>query len=122
MTTNNATKSRGTRYVADFLLGLLPLLLVLQLQWFIFFQGALRGHADFRQLYAAGYMVRTGHASDLYNYAAQKNFQDTLVSREKLALPFIRPAYQAVFFAPFSLLPYRSAYLAFLSANLIFLG
>ena len=122
MTTDNATKSRGTRYIADILLGALPLFLVLQLQWFIFLQGALHGHSDFRQLYAAGYMVRTGHAGELYNYAAQKNFQDTLVSREQLALPFIRPAYQALFFAPLSLLPYRSAYLAFLSANLIFLG
>ena len=100
MTTNTTTKSRGTRYIADILLGALPLFLVLQLQWFIFFQGALHGHSDFRQLYAAGYMVRTGHAGELYNYAAQKNFQDTLVSRERLALPFIRPAYQAVFFAP----------------------
>ena len=87
-----------------------------------FFPGALRGHADFRQLYAAGYMVRTGHASELYDTRAQQQFQDALVGNDERALPFIRPAYQALLFVPFSLLPYRSAYLAFLAVNLVLLA
>jgi hypothetical protein len=52
----------------------------------------LSGHADFRNLYAAGYMVRVGHGHEIYNYAAQKTFQDALVSREEVAIPlFGRP-------------------------------
>jgi hypothetical protein len=43
--------------------------------WIFFFPGAMQGHADFRQLYTAGYMIRTGHASELFDYAAQKHFQ-----------------------------------------------
>jgi hypothetical protein len=89
------------------------------LGWLTFFPNALRGHADFRQLYAAGYMVRTGHAGQLYDYQAQKNIQDSLVGSDDLTLPFIRPAYQALMFVPFSLLPYRAAYLSFLVVNLI---
>ena len=49
---------------------------------------------------------------------AQQQFQDALVGNDERALPFIRPAYQALLFVPFSLLPYRSAYLAFLAVNL----
>ncbi|MGH9538230.1 MAG: glycosyltransferase family 87 protein, partial [Terriglobales bacterium] len=44
------------------------------------------------------------------------------VGSDERALPFIRPAYQALLFVPFSLLPYRSAYLAFLTVNLVLLG
>lgn len=123
MTTNNTTPSRGTRYLADILLGVLPLLLGVQfLGWITFFPGALRGHSDFRQLYTAGYMVRTGHASELYDYRSQQTFQNTLVGNDERALPFIRPAYQALLFLPFSLMSYRSAYIAFLAANLILLA
>jgi hypothetical protein len=66
--------------------------------------------------------ARTGHAGELYNYPAQQAFQDTLVGNDEPALPFIRPAYQALFFVPFSLLPYRTAYLAFLALNLVLLA
>src|SRR6266550_659286 len=106
---------RRTRYVQDILLGILPIIFCIQfLAWLTFFPNALRGHADFRQLYIAGYMVRTGHRTQLYDYAAQTFFQNALVSNGELALPFIRPAYQALLFVPFSLFSYRTAYLAFL--------
>ncbi len=82
----------------------------------------LGGRADFRQLYAAAYMVRTGHAGELYDYEAQKFFQDRLVSQAQLALPFVRPAYEAVVLAPLSRLPYRQAYFAFLAMNVATLG
>jgi len=77
---------------------------------------------DHAQLYAAGYMVRTGHAGELYDIRAQQQFQDVLVGNDERALPFIRPAYQALLFVPFSFLPYRSAYLAFLAVNLVLLA
>lgn len=82
----------------------------------------LSGRADFRQLYAAGYMVRTGHANELYDYHAQKYFQDKLVSPEQQGLPFVSPAYHALFFAPLSFLSYRAAYFAFLAFNVAALG
>ncbi len=123
MTTKSTAESRGTRYLPDLLLGILPILLAVQLLGCLtFFPSALHGHADFRQLYAAGYMVRTGHASQLYDYRAQQNFQDALVGNDERALPFIRPAYQALLFVPFSLLLYRTAYLVFLGVNLLLLA
>jgi hypothetical protein len=124
MTPKTTADARGTRYLPDLLLGMLPILVGIQLLgWITFFPGALlHGHADFRQLYAAGYMVRTGHAGELYDIRAQQQFQDALVGSDERALPFIRPAYQALLFVPFSLLPYRSAYLAFLAVNLVLLA
>ena len=114
---------RRTHYVQDILLGILPIIFCMQfLAWLTFLPKALRGHADFRQLYVAGYMVRTGHRSQLYDYAAQTYFQNTLVSNDERALPFIRPAYQALMFVPFSLLPYRTAYLGFLLLNVLLLA
>jgi Glycosyltransferase family 87 len=124
MTPKTTAEPRGTRYLPDLLLGVLPILVGIQLLgWITFFPGALlHGHADFRQLYAAGYMVRTGHAGELYDIRAQQRFQDVLVGSDERALPFIRPAYQALLFVPFSLLPYRGAYLAFLAVNLVLLA
>src|SRR5213080_1241574 len=102
---------RKTLYVQFILLGILPIIVCIHfLAWLTFFPNAMRGHADFRQLYIAGYLVRTGHRTQLYDYAAQTYFQNTLVSNDERALPFIRPAYQALMFVPFSLLPYRTAY------------
>jgi hypothetical protein len=79
------------------------------------------GRVDFRNRYSAGYMVRTGHGSEIYDAGAEKMFQDELVSKADLPLPFIPPAYEALFFAPFSFLPFRPAYYAFLGFNLALL-
>jgi hypothetical protein len=124
MTPKSTSQSRSARILPDVLLGILPILVGIQLLgWITFFPAALlHGHADFRQLYAAGYMVRTGHAGELYDIRAQQQFQDALVGNDERALPFIRPAYQALIFVPFSLLPYRTAYLAFLAVNLVLLA
>src|SRR5215467_5432217 len=50
---------------------------------------------DFRQFYAAAYMMRTGHARELYDFDEQRAFEDRLVSRESIEreLPFVSPAY-----------------------------
>jgi len=99
--------------------------------WIFFLPSALQGRADFRQLYTAGYMVRIGHARELYDYDAQKRFQDAVASPmflsemgtlKPIALPFIRPAYQALLFYPFSFFSYRAAYFLFLTLNLGLLG
>jgi hypothetical protein len=117
---DNLTKQR---YLREILPCLLPLLLAGQLiAWIVLLPGGMRGLADFRQLYAAGYMVRTGNGHLLYNYEVQKRFQSQLVAKDQRAVPFIRPAYQALFFVPLSLLSYREAYLVFLVFNVFLLG
>ena len=80
------------------------------------------GRADFRQFYAAGAIVRSGQAKHLYDYEEQKDFQDSLVSHEQVALPFVSPAYHALLFAPFSLFPFRAAYFLFVAFNVGILG
>jgi hypothetical protein len=76
------------------------------------------GHVDFRNSYTAGYMVRTGNSNLIYNFDATKSWQDTVVSKWNVTLPFMRPAFEALFFAPFSYLSYRNAYFSFFCLNL----
>jgi hypothetical protein len=82
-----------------------------------FFHVAFSGHADFRAYYSTGYLIRTGHRAEIYDYSAQKSTQDADVSKEGLALPYIHPAYEGLLFVPLSLVSYRTAYLLFLFAN-----
>lgn len=78
---------------------------------------------DFRQLYTAGFMLRTGQASQLYNMKSQRAVQQKLFFGGAGGyIYFIRPPYEAVLLAPLSLLPYRSAYFCFLALNVILLG
>jgi Glycosyltransferase family 87 len=90
--------------------------------WIFFLPAAMHGRADFRQLYTAGYMIRTGHSGELYDFAAQQRFQDAVVSPQLSPLPFIRPAYQALLFYPFSFVSYKTAYFFFLALNVVLLG
>ena len=80
------------------------------------------GRVDLRNMYAAGYMVRTGHGYELYDNAAQKSIQDRVVSQKDVPLPYIRPAYEALFFVPFSYLPFQVAYWVLLAFNLTVLA
>jgi len=82
----------------------------------------LSGYADFRQLYTAGYMLRTGHAHQLYNYTVQAYFQNKLVTPMDVSMPFIRPAYEGLLFIPFSFLSFKAAYFVFLGVNLMMLA
>jgi Glycosyltransferase family 87 len=120
------TKKKAARWswgVQDFFWGIAPLLLGAQLlAWIYFLPQSLHGHTSFRQLYTAGYMVRTGHSRELYDYTAQKLFQDQLVSHESTLMPFIRPPFDALVFVPFSFLSYPSAYIAFLILNFALLA
>jgi len=91
--------------------------------WVLIVPGFLRaGRPDFRQIYSSAYMVRTGYGSQLYDYSIQKEFQDKLVSHQDLALPFIRPAYEALLFSPLSHFSFRQAYLLFAGFNALCLG
>jgi Glycosyltransferase family 87 len=82
--------------------------------------GSLAGNADFRNLYTAGYMVRSGARHRLYDYQLQGRLQGMLTSRPGL-LPYVYPACTALLFAPLSLLGYRAAYGVFFAANLLLL-
>lgn len=75
---------------------------------------------DFRSFYAAGYLART-HPSQLYDLATQQRTQDALVSPAVNLLAFYHPSYETLIYAPFSLLKYRAAYLAFIALNLLLL-
>jgi Glycosyltransferase family 87 len=75
---------------------------------------ALEGHADFRTFYCDGYLVRTGRATQLYDYEVQKQVQNALVSPSDVALPSDHPAYEALLFVPFSVPSYRVGYFLFI--------
>jgi hypothetical protein len=79
-----------------------------------------QGRADFRQLYIAGYMARTGQGTDLYNYGLEEQLQNKIVS-QGAPLPFDHLAYEALLFVPFSFLNYSAAYFAFAGFNLCLL-
>src|SRR6266550_3424019 len=120
--TSRSLTSDTPYYVKALTLGIPAILIGIQLAgWVGFLPVIVDGHADFRQLYIAGYMVRTGHSHQLYDYNAQKRFQDALVSQEQIALPFNHLAYEALLFAAFSMLPFKTAYISFLFFNVALL-
>lgn len=75
---------------------------------------------DFRAFYAAGYLARTD-PSQLYNLNEQERIQNASVGSAKNLLAFYHPSYETLLFAPFSLLRYQAAYLAFIALNMILL-
>jgi hypothetical protein len=83
---------------------------------------AISGRADFRRFYTAGYMVRAGHAHDLYDYESNLRFQNGLVNRDDVTRVFDAPSYEALLFVPLSVLTYRTAYIAFFAVNLALLA
>ena len=83
---------------------------------------ALAGLADFRAFYAAGHILRTGQAANLYDYDLQHAVQNTRIGGRTAALPFVYPVYAAAPFAPLSFLRYKTAFYTLLALNLILLG
>ncbi len=98
---------------------LLPLLLCFQIMVAIVaLPLALRGHDDFLQLYVGGYMIRTGHAAELYDYDTQQRFEETVVpSGAQFVLPINHLAFEELLFVPLSLFTYRVAYWVFMAFN-----
>lgn len=78
-------------------------------------------YIDFRTFYTAGYMLRTGHASQLYDYPTEERFQSALVSSERRALPLMTPPFSVPFFIPLSLLSFWTAFAVFAAINLFLL-
>ena len=79
-----------------------------------------KDRADFRQLYAAGYLARSGQGANLYNYDVEAQVQNRMVSPGP-PLPFDHLAYESLLYAPFSLFRYSVAYYAFAAFNLLLL-
>jgi Glycosyltransferase family 87 len=122
-TTKDTAKPEPPYYVKGLALGVTAFLIGIHLRtWVSMLPTFLGGRADFRQLYTAGYMVRLGHARQLYDFDAQLHFQRLLVGPGDVPLPFIRPAFEALLFAPFSFLHYRAAYFTFLLINVALLA
>src|ERR1700720_1497183 len=124
MTSENGQSrvSSQPRTFRPFLFAALVYLLVIQGALCVMsLRPALEGHADFRSFYCSGYLVRTGHASQIYDYDAQKRVQNALVAPSDVALPFYHPAYEAMLFVPFSLASYRVGYFLFIGFNLALL-
>lgn len=89
--------------------------------WLNFLPHALNGKVDFRHLYTAGYLLRTGQRHLLYDQQTNLITQQRLVSSWH-GYPFNHLAYEAIFFAPLSLIPYRAAYFCFTLLNLLLLA
>ncbi|MDE3104877.1 MAG: DUF2029 domain-containing protein [Acidobacteriota bacterium] len=75
---------------------------------------------DFRSFYAAGHILRT-HPAQLYDPATELTTQNQYVSPLQEPLPFYHLSYEALLYLPFSLLPFRVAYLAYAGFNLLLL-
>jgi hypothetical protein len=81
----------------------------------------LSGAIDFRLYYTAGYMLRTGDAAHLYDYATEQRVQNAVVASAPIALPFFAPPIAALPFVLLSYAPYLSALLIFGCINLVLL-
>lgn len=76
---------------------------------------------DFRSFYAAGFLVL--HSPNyLFDLPAQDAVQNAIVYPMKHGVPFYHPAFEALLYAPFTLLPYRAAYFTYIACNLLLLA
>ena len=73
--------------------------------------------SDFRVFYTPACMLRTHQAKDIYDFPSIRRVQDTRVAPDNGAVPYLHPAYEAVFFIPLSFIPYRFAYLIWAGVN-----
>lgn len=80
-----------------------------------------KGDPDFTAFYAAGTLVRSGEAADLYDPSAQFRVQAQFTDNPELRrgpLRYIHPPFEALLFVPFALFPYRTAFVLWDLANL----
>lgn len=97
-------------------------LLIVQLATCLGFRSSIRsGSIDLRTYYTAGYMLRTGQTSLLYDLPAEKLLQNQLIAPMPGALAFFAPPFAALPFVPLSLLPYHDAFWLLLVLNLALL-
>ena len=88
-------------------------------------EGMRQGYGDFLAFYTAGVLVRTGMARDLYNPALQWKIQQEVapeVQTHHGPLLFMRPPFEALLFALFSLEPYAVSLILWTIVKLILLA
>ena len=103
----------------DAILGLFPLLAGITLiAAVVYVPQALGGNADFRQFYAGAYMLRMGLRHELYEPVVQREVENAVVSASPQVLPINHPAYEYLFFLPFTYLSYAKAYAAWAALNI----
>jgi len=73
---------------------------------------------DFRAFYASGWLL-LHNPTQLFNLSVQTAVQNIVVCPMWRGVPFYHPAYEALLYAPLTLLSYRPAYIAFVLFNLI---
>jgi len=83
--------------------------------------GGLAGRADFRSFYSAGYLIRTGHGDQVYDYNKTAATESEVVGKVGANLPFIHPAYEGLLFALFSFFSYKKAFWLFFFLNMALL-
>jgi hypothetical protein len=81
---------------------------------------ALRGKLDFISYYSAGHIVLS-HPGSLYDRSLECQVAQIATGGQDCS-PFIHPSYEALFFSPLSILPYRAAYILFGIGNLLVLA
>lgn len=105
-------------YVRSLAMAIPAVFLGFQISGWVFAIRALQeGRVDFRAQYTAGYLVRSGNAHRLYDYASQLLLQNDLISPRSVTMPFDHLAYEALFFVPFSFFRFKAAYFTFLAVN-----
>ena len=78
---------------------------------------SLAGSVDMRAFYAAGRIVASGNGASLYRLAWQQHVQTSIFPPPTQVLPFLYPAYSALFFVPLSRMPYPLAFSVFWLVN-----
>ncbi|HZQ25471.1 MAG TPA: glycosyltransferase family 87 protein [Terriglobales bacterium] len=82
------------------------------------------GFPDFSIFYTAGTILREGHGNELYDQQLQEAVQGSFaaegIANRGSILPYFHPPFEAVFFVPFTFVPYLAAYLIFAALNLAF--
>ena len=80
---------------------------------------------DFYSYYAISLLLLRRGPSTVYDFAAQKQFQDQVTAQWSghfILLPHILPPWATLLFYPLALLPYRAAYLAWGASILLLFG
>ena len=115
-----ASLPKGKFWPHELLLGLLPLLIAVELLvWMAYLPLTWKGIADFRSMDAGAYMVRTGQGRDLFDYPKQQEIETKILpDGVRFFLRMNHPAYEELLYLPFSMLPYRQGFLAFLVLNI----
>ena len=76
---------------------------------------------DFRAFYATGWIF-LHHPTQIFDLSVQTAVQNIVVCPMYRNVPFYHPAYEALLYAPFTLLSYRNAYIAFALFNILLLA